>query len=361
MKRRDFLKKAGIGAVAASTVFGPVWAQVGAPRLRWRMASSYPRALDILFGGAERFAKNVEAMTEGRFQISVHPAGEIAPALEVFEVVRRGAVEMGHAPSFWFMGLSPSFVFDSTLPFGLTAVQQNAWHHHGGGLTTMQQVLADFNAIHFPAGNTLAQMGGWFRREIRAMADVRGLRIRMPGLGGEVWTRLGATTHLIPAGELFLALERGVVDAADWSGAHDDLRLGLHRAARFYYYPGWQEPSLAIHLFVNLVRWRELPSDYQEIVKTAANDVTIQMMAEYDAKNGPAMDLLIRGGTQLRAFPRPLLLAAERHSEEICDEIAARDTTFRRILTDWRRFREIVRRGNRFTEYGYKSFVFSPR
>jgi len=360
MKRRDFLKKAGVGAVAASTVFGPVYAQTQ-PQIRWRLASGFPRTLDTIYGGAETIAKRVEAMTEGRFRITPAPAGELAPAMEVLDVVRRGGVEMGHSGSFFWVGLNPSLAFDTTLPFGMTASQQNAWLKFGGGLETMQRVLADFNIIQFPAGNTMVQMGGWLKREIKDLADVRGLRFRVPGLGAEVWKRLGASTVLIPAGEIFLALDRGAVDGAEFVGAYDDQRLGLNRAARFYYHPGWQEPGATMSLYINMTKWRELPKEYQEIVKTAAAEANVTMMAEYDAKNGPAMDALMRGGTQLRAFPRSFMVAAEKAAEEIFDEIAGRDATFRGILTGWRRFRDVVRRGNRFTEFSYANFTYSPR
>jgi TRAP-type mannitol/chloroaromatic compound transport system substrate-binding protein len=325
------------------------------------MATAWPRGLDTIFGGVERMARNIETMTDGRLQISVHPAGEIAPAGEALEVARRGAVEMGHAASHFFLGLNPAFIFDSSVPFGLNAVEQSAWHYHGGGLETMQRLFADLNVISFPTGNTGVQMGGWFKREIRTLADVRGIRIRMPGLGGEVWNRLGATAQLIPPGEIFLALERGVVDAADFIGAHDDMQLGLHRAARFYYYPGWQEPSGGNNLYINLARWRELPRDYQEVIKVATITSNLSMLAHYAAVNGPAMDRLIRGGTVLRPFPRELMIAAERFSAALKDEHAARDATFRAVVTDWRRFRDTLRRNSRFTEYAFKHFVFSPR
>lgn len=359
MQRRDFLKKAGVGAVAASAVFGPVYAQA-LPRLRWRMATGYPRALDVAFGGVETLARRVGEMTGGRFQITAHPAGELVPTLKVLDAVSRGSVEMGHGFSPWWVGHSPSLAFEGQ-PFGLDARQQNAWLYHGGGLEAMRKVFADFNLINFPSGNLGVQMGGWFRREIRGLEDVRGLRMRIAGLGAKVWARLGVTALVIPTGEIFLALERGAVDAAEFVAAHDDERLGLHRAARYYYYPGWQEPGATLSLYIHLARWRELPKEYQEAVGAAAAETNVTMLADYDAKNGPAMDRLIRGRTQPRPFPRSILLAAERASEELYEEIAGRDATYREILTSWRRFREVVRRGNRFTEGSYAAFINSAR
>ncbi len=360
MKRRDFLKKAGIGAVAASTVFGPVYAQTQ-PQIRWRMATSWPRSLDTIFGGAETVAKRVEAMTDGRFRITPFPAGEIAPALEVLNVVRQGNVEMGHTASYYYVGQNPSMAFDTSLPFGLNAPQQNAWLYYGGGLEAMQKMFADFNIINFPAGNTGAQMGGWFKKEVKDLNDVRGLKMRIPGLGAQVWSRLGVSTQNIPGGEIFLALDRGTVDAAEWVGAYDDSRLGLQRAARFYYYPGWWEPGPTLSIYINLAKWRELPKEYQEIVKTAAAEANITMLAEYDAKNGPAFDQLLRGGTQVRPYPRSILIAAEKAAEELYNEIAGRDAAYREILTGWRRFRDLVRRANRFNEASFTNFVYSAR
>ncbi|MDX2004507.1 MAG: TRAP transporter substrate-binding protein DctP [Meiothermus sp.] len=361
MKRRDFLKKAGIGAVAASTVYGPVFAQTGGPRIRWRMATSWPRSLDTIFGGAETVAKRVNEMTEGRFQITAFPAGEIAPALEILNVVRQGNVEMGHTASYYYVGQNPSTAFDTSLPFGLTAPQQNAWLYYGGGLEAMQRMFTDFNLINFPAGNTGAQMGGWFKKEVQDAGDLRGLKFRIPGLGAQVWSRLGVSTQNIPGGEIFLALDRGAIDAAEWVGAYDDSRLGLQRAARFYYYPGWWEPGPTLSVYINLAKWRELPKDYQEIVKSAAAEANVTMLAEYDAKNGPAFTQLIQGGTQLRAYPRSILLAAERASTELYDEIASRDAAYRGILTGWRRFRDQVRRANAFNENSFADFIYSVR
>lgn len=358
MKRRQFLKKAGI-AVAASTTFGTVYAQAQ-PRIRWRMATHWPRALDVLFGGAERLARRVEAATDGRFQISVHPAGELVPAPEIFDTVRLGRVEMGHSATYFWMGKNPSLGF-TTLPFGLTTPQQHAWLYFGGGLEAVQRVAADFNIIHFPVANTTQQMGGWFKRELRGLEDVSGLKFRAPGFGGEVWSRLGATVILLPAGEIFLALERGTVDGAEFVGPHDDVRLGLHRAARYYYYPGWHEPAATLDLMINLDSWRTLPREYQEIVKSAAAEANLTVIADYYAKNGPAMEQLLQGGTQLRRFPDSILLAAQRATEEALDEIAGRDATFRDNLTGWRRFRDIVRKVPRVGEFAFEEFIYAAR
>ncbi|WP_299428867.1 TRAP transporter substrate-binding protein [uncultured Meiothermus sp.] len=356
MKRRDFLKKAGIGAVAASAVFGPVYAQT-LPRVRWRMTTHWTRALDVLHGGAEYVAKRVGELTEGRFEISVHPAGELVPAPGIFDAVRGGAVEMGHTATYFWIGVNPSFAFDTTVPFGMNARQQNAWLYFGGGLDTMRRVLADFNIIQFPAGNTMEQMFGWFRREIRGPEDFRGLRMRIPGQGGAVLARLGATVQVIPAGEIFLALERGTVDAAEFVGPHDDERLGLHRAARFYYYPGWHEPGATLAVLTNLERWRALPKQYQEAVESATREARLRMFAHYDGMNMPALARLMRGGTQVRPLPTSVLVAANRATTEVLEEIAAKDATFRGILGPWRTFREQSRRWFATNAFRYEDFV----
>jgi TRAP-type mannitol/chloroaromatic compound transport system substrate-binding protein len=356
MKRREFLKKAGVGAVAASAVFGPVYAQT-LPRVRWRMTSHWPRTLDVLHGGAEYVGRRIGELTEGRFEVSVHPAGELVPAPQLFDAVRGGAVEMGASATFFWIGINPAFAFDSAIPFGMNARQQNAYLYFGGGLEAVRRILADVNIIQFPFGNTMLQMGGWFRREIRSPEDLRGLRFRIPGQGGAVMARLGVTVQVIAPGDVFLALERGVVDAAEFSGPHDDERLGLHRAARFYYYPGWQEPGPTVSILTNLERWRALPKPYQEAVESATREAMVRMMAQYDAKNAPALARLIRGGTVLRPFPTSVLQAANRATTEMLEEFAARDATFREILGPWRTFREQSRRWFATNEFRYEDFV----
>jgi TRAP-type mannitol/chloroaromatic compound transport system substrate-binding protein len=341
-------------------VFGPVYAQA-LPRVRWRMTTHWPRALDVLHGGAEYVAKRIGELTEGRFEISVHPAGELVPAPGIFDAVRGGAVEMGHTCSYFWIGVNPAFAFDTTIPFGFNARQQNAWLYFGGGLETMRRILADYNIIQFPAGNSMANMGGWFRREIRGPEDLRGLRMRIPGQGGEVMTRLGATVLLIPAGEIFLALERGAVDAAEFLGPHDDERLGLHRAARFYYYPGWHEPGATLTVLTNLERWRALPRPYQEAVESATREAIVRMMAEYDAKNLPALARLVRGGTLLRPYPTSVLQAANQATNDLLEELAARHPGVSGILGPWRAFREQSRRWFGTNEFRYEDFVRGVR
>jgi TRAP-type mannitol/chloroaromatic compound transport system substrate-binding protein len=317
MKRRDFLKKVGIATVASSSVFGPVYAQT-APRIRWRMATSWPRSLDTLFGAAELVAKRVSDLTEGRFEIQVFPAGELAPGLQVLDVVQAGNVEIGHTANYYYVGKSP-------------------------------------------AGNTGVQMGGWFRREIRGPEDLRGLRFRIPGLGGQVMSRLGATVQTLAAGEIFLALDRGAIDGAEFVGPYDDEKLGFFRAARFYYYPGWWEPGSTVSTIVNLDRWRSLPKSYQEAIISASSEANDKVVAEYDAKNAPALARLVRAGVQLRPFPTSVLQAANREATALYEEIAARDATYRGIYENWKRFRDESRRWFATNEFRYEDFVRTLR
>ncbi len=353
------MKKAGVGAVAASAVFGPVYAQA-LPRLRWRMSSGWPRALDIIFGprsGVEYIARRIGELTEGRFEVSAHPAGELVPMPGLFDAVRGGAVEMGHFWSGWYFGVSPVTAFDSGLPFGMGFRQKNAWLLHGGGLELMRPFYADHNMINFNAGHSPIPMGGWFRREIRAPEDLRGLRFRVPGMGGMVYARLGATPTLIPAGEIFLALERGVVDGAEFMSAHDDERLGLHRAARFYYYPGWQEMVNTMTVVVNLERWRALPKPYQEAVAAACGEASSRLTAETDAKNAIAMVRLARFGTQFRRFPTSVMRAAHTASVEVLEDLAGRDAAFRAIYTPYMAFLNNQRRWFAANEFAIEDFV----
>jgi TRAP-type mannitol/chloroaromatic compound transport system substrate-binding protein len=358
MKRRDFLKKAAVG-VAASSVFGNVYVHAQ-QRVRWRCATSWPRSLDTIFGGAEDVAERVKAMTNGAFEIQPFPAGELAPALGILDAVQQGSVECGHTASYYYVGKNPSLAFATSVPFGLNAQQQNAWLYSGGGLETIQKVMDDFKIINWPAGNTGAQMGGWFKKEVKTAADLRGLKFRIPGLGGQVMARLGANVQNIPGGEIFLALDRGAIDAAEWVGPYDDEKLGLNRAARFYYYPGWWEPGPTLDLMINVDQWKRLPKEFQEALKSACAEANIAMLAKYDAKNGPAFERISKSNA-LRPYSREILAAAEKASIELFEEIAAKDATYKSVFAGWSRFRDSIRRFHRVNEDGFANFVYSAR
>lgn len=367
MERRNFLKKSAIAAAAGSLVAGcsnesatgdGAAAVVTQPRLRWRLISSFPRSLDTIFGAAEVFSQRVHALTDGRFDIRVYPAGEIVPYDQVLESVQKGTVQMGHAASYYFKGKNPALPFDCTVPFGLTARQQNAWMYQGGGLELMREMFSDFNIINFPGGNTGTQMGGWFRREIGSMADLRGLKMRIPGLGGEVMDRLGVGVELIAGGEVYPALERGAIDAAEWVGPYDDEKLGFHRVASYYYYPGWWEPGPALSFYINQDEWDRLPQVYQEAMSTAASAASTAMLTSYDAKNPAALSRLVEEGVQLRPFSPDIMEAAERISFEIMEEEAAADASYAKIFNAFKEFREQSYRWFATAENTFASYAF---
>lgn len=333
-------------------------AQSDLPTIEWQMATSWPVSLDTIFGGAEVFAQRVSAMTGGKFVISPRAAGELAPGTQVLDVVSEGAVQCGHTASYYYVGKSPVTAFGTALPFGLTAQQQNAWLYEGGGLELLQEFYArQFNVIQFPAGNTGAQMGGWFRKEINTVADLQGLKMRIPGLGGQVMAKLGVTVQVLAGGEIFAALETGAVDAAEWVGPYDDEKLGLNTVAEFYYYPGWWEPGPSLEVEINLDEWNKLPPVYQEIVKTSAFEANMIMLARYDSRNNEALQRLVDSGAKLRAYSEEILAAAAAAAEELYSEFSASNPDFKTIYDQWDAFRTRVRGWNNINEGSFNAFV----
>jgi TRAP-type mannitol/chloroaromatic compound transport system substrate-binding protein len=330
------------------------------PTLAWQMATSWPVALDTIFGGAQTVADRVSAMTNGKFKITPRAAGELAPGTQVLDVVSQGAVEMGHTASYYYVGKTPVTAFGTALPFGLNAQQQNAWLYDGGGLEALQRVYAEkFNVIQFPAGNTGVQMGGWFRKEINTVADLQGLKMRIPGLGGQVMTKLGVTVQVLAGGEIFQALQTGAVDAAEWVGPYDDEKLGFQQVAQFYYAPGWWEPGPTLEIEIGLDKWNELPAEYQEIVKTAAAEANITMLARYEARNRSALRSLVDGGVQLRTYSPEIMEAAMNAANELYEEFSAQDADFKAIYEPWQEFRGAIYEWNKLNETAFTSFVYS--
>jgi TRAP-type mannitol/chloroaromatic compound transport system substrate-binding protein len=317
--------------------------------------------LDAIFGGAQEFVDRVAALTGGRFKITPRPAGEIAPPLEVLNVVSQGAVPCGHTAAYFYVGRSPATAFGTALPFGLTAQQQNAWLYEGGGLNKLQELYArKFGVIQFPAGNTGAQMGGWFRKEISNLRDLQGLKMRIPGLGGQVMGKLGVTVQTLAGGELFQALQTGAIDAAEWVGPYDDEKLGLHKVAKYYYYPGWWEPGASLEVQINLNEWKKLPIEYQEAIQTASFEANVKMLARYDARNNEALQRLLKSGVQLRPYSNEILVAAEKASSALFNELSAKDGDFKTIFAEWNQFRQNISAWNNineqsFTRYSYRN------
>ncbi|MFZ4657055.1 MAG: TRAP transporter substrate-binding protein [Caldilineaceae bacterium] len=355
MNRREFMQNLAIRTTAATALglaAGCAAQEAGVapqaesataqelPELTWDMPTSWPVALDTIFGGATTFADTVKSLTGGRFTINARPAGELAPGTEVLNVVQEGAFPIGHTASYYYVGKSPVTAFGTALPFGLTAQQQNAWLYEGGGLAKMQEIYAKlFNVIQFPAGNTGVQMGGWFRKEINTVADLQGLKMRIPGLGGQVMAKLGVTVQTLPGGEIFQALQTGAIDAAEWVGPYDDEKLGLQKAAQFYYYPGWWEPGPTLEVEINLDEWNKLPAFYQEVIKTSAYVANMTMLARYDARNNDALGRLVEGGAQLRGYSQEIMDAAEVAAFELYDELAGKDADFAAVYEEWKAFR----------------------
>jgi len=339
MERRSFLKKAGAG-LAVGAVAAPAIGQGTQPEVKWRLASSFPKSLDTIFGGAEVISKRVAAATNGKFQIQTFAAGEIVPGLQVLDAVQNATVQCCHTAPYYFFGKDPTFAFACAIPFGLNARMQNAWVYHGGGLALLREFMKDYNVYNIPAGNTGAQMGGFFRKELKTVADMKGLKMRIGGSAGVVMQKLGLVPQQIAGGDIYPALEKGTIDAAEWVGPYDDEKLGLYKVAKYYYYPGWWEGGPELDLFVNTKAWSELPKDYQSILEAACAEANIDTIAKYDAANPAALRRLVAAGVQLRPFPREIMQACHKAATEVYDEFAASNPKFKKVYEPWKKFRE---------------------
>jgi len=366
--RRRFLGTAAAGAAGA--VLGTACAGPDAggsaavqtrPSVQWRLASSFPRSLDTLYGTTERLATMVEQLTEGRFGVRAYAAGEIVPPLQVLDAAQQGTVQVGHSPGYYYTGKNEALAFDTGVPFGLTARQQDAWMHHGGGLDLMREVYSDFGIINFPGGNTGAQMGGWFKREIGSAADLRGLKMRIPAMGGAVMNRLGVTVQVLGASEIYPALERGAIDATEWVGPYDDEKLGFQTIAPYYYYPGWWEPGPSMSFMVNRQAWDALPEPYQQAFEVAARAAAAQTLALYDKLNPEALQRLVAGGTQLRRYPDDVMRQADTVARDLLEQNASRDARYRRIYDAFLRFREDSYRWFGTSEQAFATHAFPSR
>jgi TRAP-type mannitol/chloroaromatic compound transport system substrate-binding protein len=360
MERRHFLKRAGAG-VATGALAAPAFAQGQQPQLRWRMASSFPKSLDTLFGTAEHIAGRVSRVTEGRFEIRIFAAGEIVPPLQVMDAVQNGTVECGQTASYYYIGKNPALAFDTALPFGLNCRQQNAWMYHGGGLQLVRDLFRPYNIVTFPCGNTGTQMAGWYRKEIKSVADLKGLKMRVAGLAGQILERLGVVPQQIGGADIYPALERGTIDAAEWVGPYDDEKLGFQKVAKFYYYPGWWEGSAQLSIYVNAKHWNALPKAYQEVLELACAEANVNMVARYDAKNTEALRKLVNGGAQLRAFPPAVMEACYKVAQEIYAELSAKSADFKKIYDAWSRFRDDQYLWFRVAENTFDNFVYSVK
>ena len=309
MQRRSFLGRAAAGAAAAAAVAAPAVVHAQAT-VRWRLASSFPKSLDTIYGAAEVFSKQVSAATGGKFTISVHAAGELVPAFGVVDGIQNGTIEAAHTAPYYFFGKDPTFAMDCAIPFGFNARQMTAWMYEGNGMKLFREFYRNFNIVNFPMGNTGAQMGGWYRKEIKSLADMKGLKMRIGGFGGKVLERLGSVPQNIPGGEIYTALEKGTIDAAEWVGPYDDLKLGFYKVAPWYGYPGWWEGGPQLTLYVNTKAWDALSADYKAIVEACASHAHVNMLAQYDAKNPAALKTLVAGGAKPFRMPKDVMDAA---------------------------------------------------
>jgi TRAP-type mannitol/chloroaromatic compound transport system substrate-binding protein len=355
--RRELLGGLTVGAVGLACGGGQSGGAAPAvhaqKNVRWRLASSFPRSLDTIFGAAEHLAERVAAMTGGAFEIRVYAAGELVPALNVLDAVQAGTAHCGQTGSYYYIGKHPALAFDTCLPFGLTARQQTAWLTEGGGAAKLAPIFASFGIRSFLAGNTGAQMGGWFKRPVENLSALQGLKMRIPGLGGQVMSKLGVSVQNIAGGDIFPALDRGAIDATEWVGPYDDEKLGFHKAAKIYHYPGWWEPGPSLSFYVGEAAWNELSAEYRAIFEVAARETALWMQQAYDARNPPALERLLAEGVQLVPFPREVLTAARAAAEAIYDEEASKSAEYKAILDDWRAFRNRAVSWSAITEIAY--------
>ena len=355
MERRSFVRQAGLaGVLAAGAAPAVVQAQAN---IRWRLTSSFPKSLDTIFGAAEVFAKKVGEMTGGKFQISVHPGGELMPSPQLVDGVQNGTVEMGHTAPYYYFGKDDTFALGCAVPFGLNSRQMTAWVYEGNGLKLMREFYAQYNIVHFPMGNTGAQMGGWFRKPLASLADVKGLKFRVGGFAGRVIERLGGVPQNIPGGEIYQALEKGTIDAAEWVGPYDDQKLGFNKVAPHYAYPGWWEGGPQLDLYVNNKAYNSLSAEYKAIIEAAAAYAHTDMQAKYDAKNPAALRQLIAGGTKLFTTPKDIMEAAFKESMALYSEISAKNPNWKKVYEDYSKFRGDQVRWFSVAEDAFDSFM----
>jgi TRAP-type mannitol/chloroaromatic compound transport system substrate-binding protein len=359
MKRRQFIQAATAG-LAATAIARPAIAQ-STPNLKWRLTASWPKSLDTLFGSCELIAKYVTEATDGKFQIQTFAAGEIVPALQVLDAVQNGTVELGHSAQYYYIGKDPTWALFCAVPFGLNARQQNAWYYDGDGQKLIDDFGAKFNVKCLLAGNTGCQMGGWFNKEIKTPDDFKGLKMRIGGWAGKTLQKLGCIPQQLGGGDLYPALEKGTIDAAEWVGPYDDEKLGFYKIVKFYHYPGWWEGGTTNHLLVNLAKWNELPKSYQAILEAGAAYANVVEQARYDARNPLALKRLVAAGTQLKPFTTPVMEACLTASNEVNAETSAANADYKKVWDNIKAYRNDEYLWWQVAEYTYDSFMIRTR
>ena len=360
MKRRDFIKVTGLGAAGAVTIAAPAIAQ-SMPGLKWRMTASWPKTLDTIYGGADVMCKAVAEATDNKFQIQLFAAGEIVPGLQVLDAVQNGTVEMGHTSSYYYFGKDPTFTFGTSLPFGPNARLNQGWFLLGGGKDLLNEFYKSYNVTSLLAGNTNCQMGGWFRKEVKTVADLSGLKFRIGGFAGRVLQKLGVVPQQLAGGDIYPALEKGTIDAAEWVGPYDDEKLGLQKVAKYYYYPGFWEAGPMLHMMINLEKWNSLPKSYQAVIVNAASHANVWMSARYDLLNPAALKRLVAGGTQLRPFSNEIMEACLKATNELWGEISAKNPDFKKAIDAMQAYRNDQYLWWQVAEFTNDSFMIRSR
>ncbi|RLB13839.1 MAG: ABC transporter substrate-binding protein [Deltaproteobacteria bacterium] len=359
MKRRDFLKKVGVGtaaAAAATTIGAP--AVIAKKSYRWKMVTTWPPKLPVLQDGAERLAKRIDTLSGGKLKIDVYAGGELIPPLGTFDAVSKGTVQAGSGAAYYWAGKETATQWFSAVPFGLNAQGMSAWFHGGNGLKLWEETYAPFNLVPRPGGSTGVQMGGWFNKKINSISDYKGLKMRIPGLGGKVVAKAGGTVVLTPGGEIFTNLERGVIDATEWVGPYHDLRMGFYEAAKYYYYPGWHEPGTYLEYMFNKKAYDSLPKDLQQIVDSACMESEQWTLAQFDANNGAALQTLItKHHVQLLRFPEQVLKDLRKLADEVVEAEAAKTKQATKVNADFQNFRKVVGTWGTVSERAYYDII----
>jgi TRAP-type mannitol/chloroaromatic compound transport system substrate-binding protein len=358
MDRRSLIKHAGLAGVLAAGAAPAVQAQA---QIRWRLASSFPKALDTIYGAAEVFAEKVGQMSGGRFQISVHAAGELMPAFGVVDGVQQGTIEAAHTAPYYFHGKDETFAIGTAIPFGLNSRQLTAWFYDGNGMKLMREFYDKYNIVNFPGGNTGAQMGGWYRKEIKGLQDIKGLKMRIGGFAGRVLERMGGVPQNIPGGEIYQALEKGTIDATEWVGPYDDEKLGFQKVAKHYYFPGWWEGGAQLDFYINKAAFNGLSKENQVIVEAAAAFAHTEMQARYDVRNPAALRRLVAGGAKLAAFPKSVMDEAFKQSMALYEELNSKNANWKKVYTDYANFRREQNQWFRVTEAQFDRYMQSAK
>ena len=354
MKRRDFIKGVGAGSVATASMVGGIKTASAAKTIKWKMVTSWPKNFPGLGTGANFLAKTINEMSGGRLKVKVYGANEIVPALEVFDAVSRGTAQMGHSGAYYWKGKHPATQFFTSVPFGLTAQEMNAWLYHGGGLKLWEKLYDKFNLIPNAAGNTGVQMGGWFNKEINSLDDLKGLKMRIPGMGGEVLKQAGGTPVTLPGGEIYTSMQSGAIDATEWVGPYNDMAFGLYKVAKFYYHPGWHEPGSTMEAMINKDAFLALPKDLQVIVRAACRVANQDMLADYTAKNNQALQTLVtKHKVELRQYPDDVVKKLNELATQVIAKVGEHDALSKKIHDSFMDFRNNVIQWSRVSEQGY--------